>query len=95
MQSNRNPAYIGASSLMTTTHNVAEKTVAHSLFETQIMLGMTVAFFSAAFVENAVHWYTLTGCLMGGFLGGVWLIILVDLCYDVYKGNEIKISQFK
>ena len=73
-----NFGYVGASALLTQSHRAEEKTKAHSLYEAIVMTGITISFFSSAFVVHFLGWPFLTGKLITVYLSIALLILAID-----------------
>lgn len=85
-----NFGYVGASALLTKSHRPEEKTKTHSLYESIVMISLSISFLSAAFAEEFLGWMILTGRLMSIYLGVALLILTVDTIWVFYKTRDIR-----
>ncbi|CAF1434145.1 unnamed protein product [Adineta steineri] len=76
-----NFGYVGASSLLTQSHSAEEETRTHSLYEALVMFGISISFFSSAFLEHFIGWMNLTGKLMSIYLGVASFILAIDTIF--------------
>lgn len=85
-----NFGYVGASALLTKSHRPEEKTKTHSLYESIVMISLSISFLSAAFAEQFLGWMVLTGRLMSIYLGVALLILIIDTAWVFYKTRDIR-----
>lgn len=85
-----NFGYVGASLLLTKSHRPEEKTKTHSLYETIVMISLSISFFSSAFAEEFLGWMVLTGRVISIYLAVAVLILIVDTAFVFYKTKDIR-----
>lgn len=85
-----NFGYVGASALLTESHRPEEKLKTHSLYEAIVMSGISLAFFSAAFMEQRFGWMFLTGRIVSTYLTLVVLILSVDTIFTYCQHKNVR-----
>ena len=85
-----NFGYVGSSVLLTTTYCPEEKTKTHSLYESIMMIALSISFFSSAFAEQFIGWMNLTGKLISIYLGVAIFIFIIYIVYEFYKTKSIR-----
>lgn len=87
-----NFGYVGASKLLTQAHNQNEKAKTHSLYEAIVMLGISLSFFSSAFIEKYFGWIFLTGRIVTIYVLIAVSILSMDMALTFFfrKQNKSK-----